>query len=113
MAGFPCFKPAMSIKSVLVGVVVGMCLTAPASWALRTERPPEFHEWNTNTFTQLNTHLLNFWNILNGRYAVDVVTVDPDGSRRGDVGEAVLFDTGTDQWCVNVGGTSWKCVNLT
>ena len=98
---------------LLLGVLLGMALSAPSVLALRVARPPEFYEWNTNTMTQLNDVLLGFFNVVNGRYAADVVTVDPDGSRRGTAGEAVLFDTGTDQWCVNVdGATVWKCVNL-
>lgn len=97
---------------VLLGLLLGLLLSLPAAWAYRTERPQAITDWNPNTFSQLNNTLLQQWNVLNGRYQMDVVTVDPDGSRKGDVGEAVLFDTGTDQLCVNVGGTVWKCVNL-
>ena len=96
----------------LIGFLLGCLLTAPSLWALRIEQPQTITEWNTNTFSQLNQTLLMLWNLTNGRAQVDVVTVDPDGSRRGSAGETVLFDTGTDQWCVNVGGTVWKCVNL-
>ena len=102
----------------LLGLACGMLLVllvaeTPAQ-ALRIARPPEFHEWNTNTFTQLNDTLLQLWNISNGRITLDVVTVDPDGSRLGSKGELIYFDSGTDQLCVNsTGATAWVCVNLT
>jgi len=102
------------MRRILIGVLAGMVLTAPPLGALRFARPPTFTEWNSNTFTQLNDVLLQIYNVVNGRYQMDIVTVDPDGSRRGKIGEAVFFDTGTDQLCVNAdGGTTWKCVNVT
>ena len=99
----------------LVGLLVGMALAAGTSDALRFARPPTFSEWNSNTFSQLNDTLLQIWNTLNGRVSMDVVTVDPDGSRPCSVGEFVLFDTGTDQLCVCVTTATkvWRCVNLT
>ena len=98
---------------VLLGVCVGIALSAPSVWALRIASPPTFREWNTNTFSQLNDVFLQLWNIGNGRYQMDVVTSDPDGSRRGDVGEAVLFDTATNRLCVNVDGAKlWHCVDI-
>lgn len=101
------------MRRILLGVLLGLALAAPGAGAFRTEQPPTFSAWTTNTFAQLNATLLSLWNVTNGRYQVDVVTVDPDGSRKGTTGEAVLFDTGTDQWCVNVDSeTAWKCVNL-
>ena len=103
------------MRRVLGGILVGMALMASPVWALRTERPPEFHAWDSNTFTQLNGVLLGFWNTLNGRVALDRVTVDPDGSRACSVGEQVYFDTGTDQLCVcaTASTKAWVCVNLT
>ena len=101
------------MRRILLGILLGLAIAAPSSWALRIASPPTFsQEWNTNTLAQLNQVLVDMWNILNGRYESDVVTVDPDGSRKGNAGEAVLFDTGTDQWCVCTGGTTWHCVNL-
>ena len=103
------------MKRFLFGLVVGAALCAPPVFALRIARPPEFHEWNSNTFSQINDSLLQIWNVLNGRYQLDVVTTTPKNVRKGSKGEAVLFDTGTDQYCINVGGTitSWSCTNLT
>jgi len=98
----------------LVGLLVGMALWVGTADALRFARPPTFSEWNSNTFSQLNDVLLQIWNTLNGRVSMDVVTVDPDGSRPCSVGEFVLFDTGTDQLCVCVTTATkvWRCVNL-
>ena len=104
------------MKRLLLGCLIGMAVTAPSLWALRTERPPEFTqvEWNSNTLTQLNNWLLQAWNVLNGNYAFDVVTVDPDGSRRGVAGEAVVYNNaGTVVLCVNTNdATDWDCATL-
>ena len=102
------------MKRLLFGILIGMGLMATPTLALRTERPPEFQEWNTNTFAQLNNLLLGLWNTLNGRYQVDRVTTDPDGSRPCSVGELVYFDTGTDQLCVcaNASTKQWVCATF-
>ena len=100
---------------LLLGVLIGMALSAPSVWALRVARPPEFYEWNTNTMTQLNDVLLGFFNVVNGRYTHDVVTSDPDGTRNGDAGQGVLWMNGaTATWCMNTASTTdWDCVGLT
>ena len=99
----------------IIGAVSGLVLAVSPALAYRTARPPEFHEWTTNTFTQLNDVLLQFYNVVNGRYAMDRVTITPKGNRNGGIGETVFFDTGTDQICVKVGTaiTAWSCTNLT
>ena len=98
---------------ILLGVILGMALSAPFVDAFRMSQPPTFSEWTPNTFSQLNTVLADLHNLTNGRYQLDVVLVDPDGSRKGNKGEMVFFDSGTDQLCINsTGATVWKCVNL-
>ena len=105
------------MRAFLVGLVVGLVLAVSPALAYRTARPPEFTqvEWNSNTLSQLNDTLLQFYNVLNGRYAMDRVTTTPKGDRNGGIGEAVFYDTGTDQLCVKVGtaNTAWSCTNLT
>ena len=97
-----------------MGVLVGLALAGVPVYAYRMEKPGTIHEWNSNTFAQLNNILLQLWNITNGRVAMDVVTADPDGSRPCNVGEEVLYDTGTDQHCICANQTTkkWNCVNL-
>ena len=103
------------MKRTAIGILIGVALCAPQAFALRIAHPIEFHEWNTNTFSQLNDVLLQIFNVINGRYAMNVVTADPDGSLPCSVGEQVLFDTGTDQLCICVTAATkvWKCVNIT
>lgn len=104
------------MQRVLIGILLGMLLSASSAWALRVERPPEFQpEWDTNRITQLNNYLLGVWNVLNGRYALDITTSDPDGSRRGSKGEMVLYDPGaSEELCINVdNATDFDCVALT
>lgn len=103
------------MRKLLLGILLGMALTAPSVFAFRMSKPPTFYKWDTNDFSQLNDVLLNLFNITNGRYNMDVVEVDPDGSRPCTVGEQVFFDTGTDQVCVCASSTTktWKCANFT
>ena len=103
------------MKRVLAGILLGLLISAPTAYALRIANPPEFNEWNTNTFSQLNQFLLSIWNITNGRYTIDRVVSDPDGSRACSVGEMVFFDTGTDKVCVcAVEATKkWNCWDAT
>ena len=103
------------MRKLLIGMLIGFMIAAPSALALRISNPPEFSDWNTNTFTQLNQLLLDLWNITNGRYTMDRVTADPDGSRPCSVGEQVFFDTGTDQVCVcAVEATKkWNCWDAT
>lgn len=86
------------------------------AWALRTEEPATFHEWDASAFSQLNQTLLQMWNTLNGRVQLDTMMTDPDGNRRGSAGESVLYLPvgGDSQLCFNVdGATDWDCVVLT
>ena len=99
----------------MAGCLIGIVISAPPLWALRFARPPTFTEWNSNTFTQLNDVLLQIFNVINGRYAVDVSVADPDGSRRCAKGELVLYDPGaSEELCVCVDGAlDWDCAALT
>ena len=104
------------MQRLLIGMLVGMVLMATPAWGLRTERPPEFiPEWDTNRITQLNNFLLGMFNIFNGRYQLEITTSDPDGVRRGEKGEMILFDPGAnEEFCVNIdGATDWECTDLT
>ena len=101
---------------ILLGVLIGMSMAAPVALALRIASPPTFQEWNTNTFSQLNDTLLQIWNVFNGRYQLDVTTTDPDGSRRGQKGESVLYDPGASEEfciCVDSSTSDWDCSVLT
>jgi hypothetical protein len=99
------------MKRLLIGIALGMAIAAPSAMALRASRPPEFTEWNTNTFAQLNNFLLTLWNITNGRTTMDAVTADPDGTRTCSVGELVFYDTVTDKVCVCAVESTrkWNC----
>ena len=99
----------------LLGLIVGVVFVSAPLWAYRTEQPPTFTDLSDpNQLTQLNNILLQLWNVLNGRVALNVTTTDPDGSLLGDKGQPILYDPGDDeQLCINVGGTNWDCVALT
>ena len=99
---------------LLVGMLIGAALSAPTVDAFRALQPPTITEWTPNSFADLNTFLNQLWNITNGRYSKEIVTTNPNGSRRGDPGDAILYNTGGNyQECHNVsttlGGTTWLC----
>ena len=102
------------MRKVLLGVMLGMALTAQPLWALRIGKPAVIQEWTPAAFAQLNSALEGLWNLTNGRYAIDITTTNPDSSRQGQPGESVIYNNaGSYKLCVNVstnpGGTLWRC----
>ena len=102
------------MRRFLVGLLFGSCLSLPSALAYRISRPPIFTEWTPSSFAQLNDVLLQIFNVINGRYSLDISTSDPDGSRRCTKGELVLYDPGaSEELCVCVdGSTDWDCSAL-
>ena len=104
------------MRRVLLGVCLGFLVASVPVWAYRTEKPPTFDHWDSNTFTQLNNILLQLWNATNGRYTTDYLTVTPTGARVGQKGDLVSATFGGLFYiCVNTTGTQaaptkvWKC----
>ena len=99
-------------KLLLTLLILGICAT---SFAYRTSKPVPIYEINENTLVELNSTLEELWDLTNGRYSLDLVTVNPDGATRGDIGDMLLLnDSGTYYLEINVdGGTTWRGVQLT
>lgn len=101
------------MKRILLGILIGLGMAAYPAYALRIQQPQPITEWTTNTFTILNTILSSLWDISNGRYEMDIVTTNPEGTRRGNAGEFVLYNTDRDQICINTdSATTWYCVSF-
>lgn len=93
-------------------------LPMPSVAAHRMEKPEQISRWDCPSFSRLNHYLEELWFILNGRYALDTLTSNPDGVRQGTTGEMVYAKFSGDEWfCVNSSdpspGTSWTCLNIT
>ena len=99
---------------ILLGILIGLTLASSSAYAFRTQQPVIISEWNPNTFSVLNDILLQMWNLTNGRYQLNSTASDPDGSRRGEQGEELLWTGTPNRTCTNVDGiTDWDCVDLT
>ena len=105
-------------QGVVVGLLLGMAMAAPSTEAIRLPRPPTITAWNESSIAQLNAYLQALWNLTNGRYTIDVVTSNPNGTRVGTQGDVVLFNSsGTWKLCANTSattaasptGTTWRC----
>ena len=94
-------------------IIILLVITGLLCLGFRAPKPPNFTKIDETNIAQLNDVLEDYWNILNGRYTLNIVTANPDGSSRGNVGDMVLFNnSGTYYLEVNVGGTVWKGVLL-
>ena len=103
---------------MVAGVLLGMLLMAWPVDAFRIVRPPNITVWNESTRSQLTTWLESLWQLVNGRYTVDVVTTNPNGSRDGTQGDLVLYNNnGSYKLCGNTSATTaasptgktWRC----
>lgn len=98
------------MNRMLLGVCLGFLLASPSAWPFRTSKPPTLTDLNPSQITELNVFLERVWNLTNGRYSVDSVTTNPDGSRRGDEGDLILYNNaGSRKLCASIGGTTWRC----
>ena len=107
---------AMSNKFIL-GISLGLFLAvAINSYPYRTPKPARLTDLKVeNQIVQLNEALENLWNVIDGRYSLNIVTTNPDGDRKGDIGDMVLFnDSGTYYLAVNTTGAKiWRSTALT
>ena len=94
-----------------------MLANATEVGAYRPEQSDTFTDLtDSNQLSKLNNVLLQLFNVINGRYAVDVTTTDPDGVRRCTKGELVLYDPGASEQlcvCVSEESSDWDCTTLT
>lgn len=89
------------IAGLIIGLILGLVVSV---YAYRAPKPAKITKFDEAALTQLNTDLENLWNLSNGRYSINIVTSNPDGNLKGDVGDMVLF---------NNGGTFYLEVNTT
>lgn len=99
------------MRRLLLGALVGLALAGPSAWGFRTGKPPTLTDLTPDQMAELNVFLERLWNVSNGRYSVDVVTANPNGARRGDIGDVIVYNNnGARKFCTNTdGGTAWQC----
>ena len=99
-------------KIIIILVLFSVCF---AAYAFRLGTPPRITDINDkNAIAQLNLFLEDMQELSKGRYTLDIVTTNPDGTRNGDVGDIILFNnSGTYYLEVNTtGSTVWRGVVL-
>jgi len=105
------------MRKYLIILFLGILISVSFNiYALRSPSPQRFTDFTDKSqINQLNDFLETIWNITNGRYNINIVTTNPDGNTKGDVGDILLFnDSGTYYLCINVtGSTIWRSVALT
>jgi len=101
-------------KIFILFLIVGLFCYG-LGYGYRIPKPITFTNLSDPTqINQLNQTLTDLWDITNGRYHINIVTSNPDGSLRGIIGEIVLFNnSGTYYLEVNTdGGTIWRGIAL-
>jgi len=100
----------LTIVVCLILVLIG------DSFAYRPPKPTRLTQLDVETqVVQLNESLESLWNVVDGRYNLDIVTTNPDGNTKGDVGDMLLFNnSGTYYFAINTTGAKiWRSVVLT
>lgn len=99
----------------IICILIILLFLSITSYGFRIGKPPRFTKLDDPVqITQLNNVLEDLWNITNGRYNINIVTTNPNGSFKGDVGNMLLLSTGGNFYhCENTdGSTSWGCTQL-
>jgi len=114
MDGHLSILKATFYKILFILVILCAGFLIKNAYATRIASPPIILEWDENTRIALNEYLNVLWEITNGRYTLDIVTTNPDGSATGEVGDMLLFNnSGTYYLEINVdGSTTWRGVAL-
>lgn len=98
------------MKKLIIGIIIGFLVGGSSAYALRIQKPPVITEFNKNSIAQLNDTLAKLWNVTNGRYQLDIVTTNPDGATKGDIGDMLLLNSGGTYYLeINTtGSTVWR-----
>lgn len=97
------------MKKFILGIILGFILTGSISYAYRIPKPQRITDFDQNGLVILNENLENLWDVTNGRMNLDIVTVNPDGATKGDVGDMLLYNNGGTYYLeICVGGTVWR-----
>lgn len=103
------------MKKFVLGFILGSLLISGISYAYRAPKPQRITAFDENNLVVINEVLENLWNVSNGRFSLDIVTSNPDGSKKGDIGDMLLFNnSGTYYLAINTTGAKiWRSTALT
>lgn len=103
------------MKKFISGLIVGLCIFSGIAYGYRISKPQRITDFDQRGLVIVNENFERLWDITNGRYALDIVISNPDGSLKGDVGDMLLFnDSGTYYLEINTTGAKiWRGTALT
>ncbi|MFH1231579.1 MAG: hypothetical protein V1709_08810 [Planctomycetota bacterium] len=108
----------MTSKIVLILTMICMLLcnslSTSMAYAMRISKPLPITDFDDGAKVIINDNLEKLFNVVNGRYNLNITTVNPDGVLPGEVGDIILLWIGGNYYLeINVGGTVWLGVILT
>lgn len=103
------------MKRFVAGFLLGSLLISGITYAYRIPKPLRITDFDQKNLVVLNETLENLWDITNGRFNLDIVTVNPDGATKGNIGDMLLFNnSGTYYLAINTTGAKiWRSTALT
>ncbi len=102
------------MKNIIFGFILGAILFSGISYAYRIPKPQRITDFDQNGLVALNETLEQLYDVTNGRYNLNTLTTNPDGSLKGNGGDVVLFNnSGTYYLEINTTGAKiWRGVLL-
>ena len=103
------------MKKLALGLILGLLLSSSISYAYRISKPQRITDFDQRGLVIVNENFERLWDITNGRFSLDIVTVNPDGNIKGDVGDMLLAYTNSLYYLeINVTGAKvWRGTALT
>ena len=102
------------MRRFILGLIIGLCISGIA-YGYRISKPQRITDFDQRGLVIVNENFERLWDITNGRFSLDIVTVNPDGATKGDVGDMLLFNnSGTYYLEINTTGAKvWRGTALT
>ena len=100
------------MRKLILGLIIGLFIGGVA-YGYRISKPSRITDFDQKGLVVINDNFERLWDITNGRYSLNTVTVNPDGVTKGNGGDIVLLNSGGTYYLeLCVGGTIWRGVQL-
>ena len=94
---------------LIIAFIIGFCLASGIVYGYRIPKPNRITDFDQKGLVVINDNFEKLFDITNGRYSLNIVTVNPDGATRGDTGDMLLLNVGGTYYLeICVGGTVWR-----
>jgi len=102
------------MRRFISGLIIGLFISGIA-YGYRIAKPQRITDFDQRGLIVANENFERLWQLTNGRFNLDIVTVNPDGNTKGDVGDMLLFNnSGTYYLAINTTGAKvWRSILLT